>query len=75
MSQHLAHRLYGYSLFKRDERGKGVSCGMRGKGKGYACTQPEGFQATLIVLVLDERKQRFPFIAVKPFYQPYGFGQ
>lgn len=54
MSQHLAHRLYGYSLFKRDERGKGVSCGMRGKGKGYACTQPEGFQATLIVLVLDE---------------------
>ena len=36
MPQHLAHRFYRHSLLKCDERGKGMSCRMRGKGKGYA---------------------------------------
>ena len=36
MSEHLAHRFNRHSLLKRDERGKGMSCRMRGKGKGYA---------------------------------------
>lgn len=38
MPQHLAYRFYRYSLFKGNERGKGMSCRMRGKGKGYACS-------------------------------------
>ena len=75
MSQHLAHRFDGYALFERDERCKGVPCRMRGKGKRDSCTKPQGFQAGLIVLVLDIGEQRFPFIAVKPLYQPNGFGQ
>lgn len=36
MPQHLTYRFYWYSLFQYDERGKGMSCRMRGKGKGYA---------------------------------------
>ena len=36
MPQHLAYRFYWYSLFQYDERGKGMSCRMLGKGKGYA---------------------------------------
>ena len=75
MSEHLAHRFNGHALFKRDERCKSVPCGMRGKGKRYACTKPQGFQTGLIALVLDIGKQCFPFIAVKPLYQPNGFGQ
>ena len=38
MPQHLAYRFYRYTLFQCDERCKGVSCRMRGKGKGYACS-------------------------------------
>jgi len=38
MPQHLAYRFYWYSLFKGNERGKGMPCRMRGKGKGYACS-------------------------------------
>ncbi len=48
---------------------------MRGKGKRYTCTKPQGFQIGLIILVLHVWKQRFPFIAVEFFHQPYGFGQ
>ena len=68
MSEHLAHRFNGHALFKRDERCKSVPCGMRGKGKRYTCTKPQGFQTSLIVLVLHVWKQRFPFIAVKSVY-------
>ena len=53
MSEHLAHGFYWHSLLKRDERSKGVPCRVRGKGKRYACTKPQGFQIGLIVLVLD----------------------
>ena len=75
MSEHLAHRFNGHALFKRDERCESVPCGMRGKRKRYTCTKPQGLQADLVVLVLHVWKQRFPFIAVEFFHQPYGFGQ
>ena len=35
----------------------------------------QGLTTGLIALVLDIGKQCFPFIAVKPLYQPNGFGQ
>ena len=44
MSQHLAYRFNRHALFKRDERGKSVSCGMRGKVRGDTCPKSEGFQ-------------------------------
>ena len=40
MFEHLAHRFNGHALFKRDKRGKGVSCRMCGKWKRDTRTKP-----------------------------------
>ena len=53
MSEHLAYSFNRHALLKRDKRGKGMPCGMRGKGKQDTCTKPQGFQISLLVLVLD----------------------
>ena len=75
MPQHLTHGLNRYTLFKRDERGKGVPCRMCGKRKRDASTKPQGFQIRLVSGISHEREQCFPFIAVELLHQPYGFGQ
>ena len=70
MSEHLAHRFNRYSLLKRDKRGKGVSCGMRGKGKGYASSKAQCFEIRLIGGILHLWQQRFPFFASILLYYP-----
>ena len=75
MSEHLTHCIYRYSLLKRDERGKGVSCCMCGKGKGYASSKAQCFKIRLIGGILHLWQQRFPFISSILLYHPNRFGQ
>ncbi len=75
MSEHLAHRFNRNSLLKRDERGKGVSCGMRGKGKGNAHSKAQCFKIRLIGGILHLWQQSFPFFASILLYYPNCFGQ
>ena len=75
MSQHLAHRFYWHSLLKRDKCGKGVSCRMRGKGKGYTLSKAQCFKIRLIGGILHLWQQSFPFFASILLYYPNRFGQ
>ena len=74
MSEHLAHRFNRNSLLKRNERGKGVSCRMRGKGKGYTLSKAQCFKLRLIGGILPLWQQSFPFIDSIPLYYPNRFG-
>ena len=75
MSEHLAHRFNRHSPFKRNERGKGVPCRMRGKGKGNTRSKAQCFEIRLIGGIPYEREQCFPFIASILLYYPNRFGQ
>ena len=75
MSEHLAHRFNRNSLLKRNERGKGVSCRMRGKGKGYTLSKAQCFKIRLIGGILHLWQQSFPFFASILLYYPNRFGQ